>query len=137
MQNKTAVMEVMARQRGKLLGRVAMGALPFPVLTKILGSQTWAEGLFLGIFAGLLDQWIMLTGIRVTQSYYVSPRRGLLRFKLFTLLRFINATAFIFLVIRLKDLTGGLVMGFLLIHIVFIIVLIILTRRKDGVKKGE
>ncbi|MBQ0107878.1 MAG: hypothetical protein KBS34_01930 [Phascolarctobacterium sp.] len=76
MQNKTAVMEVMAQQRGKLLGRVAMGALPFPVLTKILGSQTWAEGLFLGIFAGLLDQWIMLTGIRATQSYYVRPKGG-------------------------------------------------------------
>lgn len=137
MQNKSAVMEVMARQRGKLLGRVAMGALPFPVLMKIFGSQVWAEGLLVGITAGLLDQWIMLTGIRASQPYYVSPRKGLLRFKLFTLLRLISATGFIFLVIRQKDLTGGLIMGFLLMHIIFIMVLIMLTRRNDGVKKGE
>lgn len=137
MANKTAVMEVMAQQRGKLLGKVAMWALPFPVLTKIFGSQVWAEGLLVGILAGLVDQWVMLTGIRASQPYYNSPRKGLIRFKLFTLLRLINATAFIFLVIRLKDLTGGLVMGFLLIHIIFITVLIKLTRRNDGVKKGE
>lgn len=137
MENKSAVMEVMARQRGKLLGRVAMGALPFPVLTKIFGSQVWAEGLLVGITAGLLDQWVMLTGIRASQPYYVSPKKGLLRFKLFTLLRLISATAFIFLVIRMKDLSGGLIMGFLLIHIIFITVLIMLTRRNDGVKKGE
>lgn len=137
MQNKSAVMEVMARQRGKLLGRVAMGALPFPVLTKIFGSPVWAQGLLIGILAGLVDEWIMLTGIRASQPYYTSPKRGLLRFKLFTLLRLASATAFIFLVIRMKDLSGGLIMGFLLIHIIFITVLIMLTRRNDGVKKGE
>lgn len=130
-------MEVLAHQRGKLLSVISMLALPIPILTEIFGSHKWAVGLMLGILFGLVDQWIMLTGIKAVKPYYIRPRSGVIRFKIFTLLRLANATGAIILVLRLKDCTGGLVAGFLLIHILFIITLLTITYRRDSVKKGE
>lgn len=102
-----------------------------------MGGENFWIGLVAGGIIGVVDALIMKLGVRRCAVYASDPRRGLRKFRRYTLLRIVSVTVLGLSVLRVKDCAAGLCLGFLLIHILFISHLVSVTRSRGGVKKGE
>ena len=122
-----------------IIKKVALTAVPIPIIIYILGWHELAISLFRGEVIGVIDTFIMLTGIKKALPYAKTPKIGLNIMKKYRWYRIISASTLIILMLKLNFFALGLCLGFLLIHIVLIINLIIIAYRLDkegDVKKG-
>lgn len=123
----------------KFLTKITASALFFVALITFLGYDKFAEGLFCGVAAAIIDLIILFTGMKRSLPYVNEPKTGLKIMKRFRWLRVFSAAAFIILMLRMKLHVPGAFGGFLLIHILFILNLLFIAYQhtnERNVKKG-
>lgn len=131
---------VLSGNINKILSVLVGMSLPFLLLSYVFATETFTRGFALSLGVAYLDMWVALYGTRKALAYVATPKKGLMIFHGFTLLRLVVIGISFYalnLVLRLKDYASGLCVGFLLIHILLIIYLLSVTRFNSGVKKGE
>lgn len=124
----------------KILAILVGMSIPFLVLSYFVGTATFTKGFTISLGMAYIDMWIALFGMKKALSFVKEPRRGLGVFHKYSLLRVVNIGVMFYAlsqVLRLKDYAGGLCVGFLLIHILLLVYLLIVTCFKGGVEKGE
>lgn len=114
--------------------------MPFLLLSYFIAPLNFTKGFMISLGVAYLDMWVALYGIRRAIKYSATPKKGLMVFHKFTFLRLVVIGVSFYalsLVLRLKTYASGLCVGFLLIHILLILYLVMVSRYNDGVKKGE
>lgn len=115
-----------------IISKLMLVSVLFLVVSHFVGSATFTKGFAISLGMAYVDMWILLYGTKKAMAHVTKPRFGLFVFHKYTLVRIINIAVMFYAlskVIRLKDYASGLCMGFLLIHILFILYLIIVTHR--------
>ncbi|MCQ2381214.1 MAG: hypothetical protein MJ032_02580 [Acidaminococcaceae bacterium] len=115
-------------------------SVPFLCLSYFLFSLNFTKGFAISLAVAYIDMWIALTGLKKALAYSKEPHTGLWVFHKYTFFRVVNIGVMFYalsLVIRLKDYAGGLCIGFLLMHILLFFYILVITRFKGSVEKGE
>lgn len=118
----------------------ALWSVPILALVYFLGYKAFAISFFYGIIIGLLDNVIMITGMRKALPYDKDPQRGLAIMKRYRVYRIISASTLVVLLLKQGHNVVGTCIGLLLTHIFLIINLTIIAYRLNKVgdaKKGE
>lgn len=122
---------LIARGSYKIIGRLAVWAVPVVLLVLILGYREFGISLFRGVVVGLLDTLIMFAGIKKALPYVKEPEKGLAIMKRYRWYRIFSASTLVILMLKLKYPAFGVCVGFLLIHILFIVNLTFIAYRLD------
>lgn len=131
---------VLSGNINKILSILVGLSLPFLLLSYFIAPLNFTKGFLISLGVAYLDMWVALYGIRRAIKYSATPKKGLMVFHKFTFLRLVVIGVSFYalsLVLRLKTYASGLCVGFLLIHILLILYLVMVSRYNDGVKKGE
>lgn len=120
---------------------ILVGAsIPFLGVSYFVFPLSFTKGFAISLVMAYLDIYVALFGIKKALAFASEPHKGLATFHKYTFIRVVNIAVMFFLlskVLRLKDYASGLCVGFLLIHILLFIYLVLITRSKGSVEKGE
>lgn len=118
---------------GILIFRTAACVFMFVLVARLLGYNEEAVGLFRGMVIGALDMLIMFTGVKKAMPYVHNPERGVKLLKRYRYYRLASAGSIFCVMLRMKYPALFAAVGFLLMHIFYILNLsFVACRLKNG-----
>lgn len=137
MKNSFDMTAVVRNDSGKLILRTGLCVFALALIVKLVGHDELAVGLFRGMVIGCLDMVIMYTGIKKSLPYVNDPERGVKLMKRYRYYRLASAGSIVCLMLKMGFSVDSAMVGFLLIHIFYVLNLIFVACQLDKREERE